>query len=233
MPPEIKAGSPVDRPLRLGEVFAEAVRIYGERIGAALALGAFTAVMFVIGLWVHPVLTVVLLATALTVGWAAASRLVAGDDLRPAALQVGAHAPALLVLTVVAALPFALALSQLFLVIFAVAWLAATGFAIPVVVNEQAPEELDALHRLGFALRRSITLARTEYVHAVGVIAALVLTYALLGFVLVQTLRGFAENGDVAAVAIAQVVLAPFFFLGLAVLYFDQTARAVSSRRGT
>jgi hypothetical protein len=65
------------------------------------------------------------------------------------------------------------------------------------------------------------------------VIAALVLLYILLSIILIGALQGFAENGEVAAVAIAQVVLAPFFYLGLAVLYFDQRARAISSGRAT
>ena len=103
--------------------------------------------------------------------------------------MVAAHALPLLVFTFVATLPFALALSQLVLVVVAVAWLAAIGFTIPVSVAEEPPEELDLLHRLGFDLRRSIELARAEYLHAVGVIAALVLLYVLLSIVLIGALR--------------------------------------------
>jgi hypothetical protein len=35
------------------------------------------------------------------------------------------------------------------------------------------------------------------------------------------------------AVLLAQIVLAPLFFLGLSILYFEQKARAVSSRPRT
>ena len=39
----------------------------------------------------------------------------------------------------------------------------------------------------------------------------------------------FADNATRIAIAIVQVVLAPFFFLGLSVLYFEQRARAAVS----
>jgi hypothetical protein len=58
-----------------------------------------------------------------------------------------------------------------------------------------------------------------------------VILYVLVGTLLVQALLGFAENGELASVLLAQVVLAPFFFIGLSVLYFEQTARALSSPR--
>jgi len=230
-PPE--SAGPLDRPLRLGDVLAETTRLYGSRIWAALGLGAVTAGTFVAGLILPAAAAIALLALSLAACWAAATRIVAGDSFGEAWAQVAVRIPALLVLTVVATVPFALALSQqLVLVVFAVLWLAGTGFAIPVSVMERPAEPLDFLHRLGWLLRRSLTLARAEYLHAAGVIAALVILYLFLSAILFGALRGFAEQADVAAAAIAQVVLAPFFFLGLAVLYFEQRARALSSRRG-
>jgi hypothetical protein len=224
---------PVARPLRLGEVLAETTRLYGARIWVAAGLGAITAASFVAGLVLPTAGAVGLLALSLTACWAAATRLVVGDSFTEAWAQVAVRAPALLVLTVVATVPFALALTQqFFLVVFAVLWLAGTGFAIPVAVMERPAEPLDFLHRLGWLLRRSLALARAEFFHAAGVIAALVILYLLLSAILFGALRGFAENGEVAAAAIAQAVLAPFFFLGLAVLYFEQRARALSSRGG-
>ena len=84
--------------------------------------------------------------------------------------------------------------------------------------------------RIAYSLLRSIRLARAEYLHALGVIAALLMIYLLIGIVLGVALVGFAENGEVIAAALVQVVLAPFFFLGLSILYFEQRARpAVSS----
>ena len=43
-------------------------------------------------------------------------------------------------------------------------------------------------------------------------------------------LEGFADNGGLAATTLVQIVLAPFFFLGLSVLYFEQKARALYPR---
>ncbi len=57
------------------------------------------------------------------------------------------------------------------------------------------------------------------------------LVYVLVGTILTTALVGFAESGAIAAMALVQAVLAPFFFIGLSVLYFEQRARAVSSRR--
>jgi hypothetical protein len=231
-PPDGPAGG-LDRPLRLGELLAETTRLYGARLWAGVGLGAVTAASFVLGVLLPEAAAVALLSVSLAFCWAAATRLVAGDSFAEAWAQVALRVPALLVFTVVATVPFALALSQqLLLVLFAVLWLAGTGFGIPVAVMERPAEQLDFLHRLGWLLRRSLALARAEYLHAAGVIAALVILYLFLSVILFGLLRGFAENGDVAAAAIAQVVLAPFFFLGLAVLYFEQRARALSSRGG-
>ena len=227
-----------ERPLTLGEVFAETTRLYGDRVWAALALGGLSAAAFVGGVLVHPAVLVLAIAVAVTVGWAAATRLAAGDGLVEALGQVAVRAPLLLVFTVVATIPFALILTQNVVVtfavhiLFAVAWLAATGFSIPVVMVERAPEEERGVQLLGWILRRSLALARAEFVHAVGVIAALAIAYFLLFVLLNGALRGFAEQAEVAAAALAQAVLAPFFCLGRAVLYFEQRARAVSSRGG-
>jgi len=221
---------PTERPLGLAEVFAEAIRLYGERIWAAAGLGAFSAVVFLLAR-LQPIVWVILVALLVTCGWAVATRLALGDPWRDAWMHVARRAPVLVVFTFVATLPLALAVVQALFVILAVLWLAAVGFSIPVAVAESSGG-LRGIHELGFGLRRSLELARAEYVHAAGVIAALVLVVVLLVLVLFGALRGFAENGDVIAFALSLGVLSPFFFLGLAVLYFDQRARALSSRRG-
>jgi hypothetical protein len=86
--------------------------------------------------------------------------------------------------------------------------------------------------RIAYALDRSLRLARAEYLHAAGIIAALGIAYFVFGILIGSALVGFAENGAVAAGALVRLVLAPLFFLGLAVLYYEQRARAaVSSPR--
>jgi hypothetical protein len=94
---------------------------------------------------------------------------------------------------------------------------------------EHDSEVKNSFDRIGYSLLRSIRLARAEYLHALGVIAALIMIYLVLGIGLGVALVGFADNGRLIAVALVQVVLAPFFFFGLSVLYFEQRARAAVS----
>ena len=75
-------------------------------------------------------------------------------------------------------------------------------------------------------------LARVAYLHAFGVAASLVLIQLVFSVVLSVALSAYADNPLFVAQALAQIVLAPFFFLGLTVLYFDQRARASEPRPG-
>ena len=222
---------PPDRPLNLGELFAETIRIYGERVRAALGLGAVYAGAVAGGALVHPAVYFAVAAVMVVETYGAATRLVLGDGLREAWAQAVVRLPVLLVLAVVVGLPFVLASSYLLLVLFAAVWIAFTGFSVPVAVVERE-ERRGWVADVAYALERTIVLARTEYLHAVGVAAALLLVNLLVGNVLRGTLVGLADNTALVAALLAQVVLAPFFFLGLAVLYFEQRARATLSSPG-
>jgi hypothetical protein len=227
-----RAMTAIDRPLGLGELLAETVRLYGERIRAVAAIGLFLAGTLVVAdLTGHVVGFVAVVSLAFTAAYAATARVVAGDRFVEACAQVGLRVPILLVLTVVVALPFVLGRIDPVLVIFSVAWLAFVGFSIPVAMLERDPEGEAWYRRPGTVLYRSVGLARVEYLHALGIVAAFVITYLLLAPVLAALLVGFAENGRFAAIVIANAVIGPFFFLGLTVLYFEQRARALSSRR--
>jgi hypothetical protein len=130
----------------------------------------------------------------------------------------------------VVAVPAVIALTYLFLLVLGALWLALVGFSIPVAMVERDPDVRNSFDRIAYSLLRSIRLARAEYLHALGVVAALIIIYLVLGIGLGVALVGFADNGRLLAVALVQVVLAPVFFFGLSVLYFEQRARtAVSS----
>ena len=174
---------------------------------------------------------VLVLALAFTATYGAAARLVSGDSFAEAWAQVGLRAPVLLVLTFVVAVPFAIAVGYLFLLLLAVFWIALAGFAVPVTMLERSPSAEGFFDRLAYALYRSIRLARAEYLHAVGVAAGLIIVYLLVGNVIGAALVGFADNGRLAAGSLVQLVLAPLFFIGLAVLYYEQRARAAVSSR--
>jgi hypothetical protein len=220
---------PVERPLQLGELLAETVRIYGERVWAALGLGALYAGALLGSALLHSALYFAVASLMVAVTYGAAARLVLGDTLREAWAQVAVRLPVLLVLALVVGLPFVLASSYLLLVLFAAFWIAFTGFSIPVAVVERPDVRDGWVGRVAYALERTIALARTEYLHAVGVAAALLVANLLVGNVLRAALQGFADNTSLVAVLLAQLVLAPFFFLGLSVLYFEQRARAALS----
>jgi hypothetical protein len=220
----------VDRPLGLSELLAEAVRLYGHRFMAAIGLGIPSGGAFLASLVMPLALDIVVIAVAFTASYAAAARLTAGDPFWEAWAQAGLRLPVLGVLALVVAVPFAVAVTQLFLLVPAVAWLGIMGFSIPVAMLEQDPGATSWFQRVGFTLSRSLSLARVELLHAVGIAAALFLVEVVLGIVLASALVGFADNEREIAIAIAQVILAPLFFLGLSVLYFEQKARALSSR---
>ena len=222
---------PIDRPLALGELLAETARLYGERFWAALGVGAVIAAAFVVALRVPEPLRTAVVVSAITVVYAATARIVSGDTFGEAWGQVAARVPVLVVLGLAVTVPFALVAQYLTLLIAAAAWLGLVGFSIPVAMLERDSEPRGSFSRIGYALRRSLAVARAEYLHAFGVAAALMLVYVLVGTLVGRALIGFADSGTLAAVTLVQLVFAPFFFIGLCVLYFDQTARALSSRR--
>jgi hypothetical protein len=221
-----------DRPLRLGEIFAETIHLYGRRRGAAVGLGLIEGGAFLLSRIVPGLVSVLVLALAFTALYAAAARLLAGDSFAAAWRHVGGRVPVLVVLTFVVAVPFAIAVGYLFLLVVAVLWLALCGFSVPVAMIEERDDVQASLDRLAYSLHRSVVLARAEYLHAAGVVAALVIVYLVVGTLIGVSLIGFADNGGVVAAALVQLVLAPFFFLGLAVLYFEQRARAAVSSPG-
>jgi hypothetical protein len=220
----------ITRPLGLSELLAETVRLYGQRFGAAIGLGLPTGGAFLATLAAPAALDIVIVAITFTASFAAAARLTAGDPFWEAWAQVGLRLPILVVLMVVVAVPFAVAFGKLLLLVPAVAWLGLTGLSIPVAMLERDPQAGNWFHRVGFTLSRALSLARVEPLHAIGIAAALVIVYIVLGIVLAAALIGFGDSGREAAVAISQVILAPLFFLGLSVLYFEQKVRALSSR---
>jgi hypothetical protein len=222
------AGVELDRPLRLGELIAASVRIYSNRGLPFLAVGLIQAGAFLATVALPFALDLVVLSVAFVVAFAVTVRLVVGDSFESALRRTGAAVPELLVLALLVGVPFYLGSGFLLLLILSVGWLGLTAFAIPVLMLEETGEP-SRVGRAAFALRRTLTLARVDYLHAVGVTAALVVIYILIGVVIALALFGFADNGRVAALSLVQIVLAPFFFIGLSVLYFEQRARSLES----
>jgi hypothetical protein len=99
----------------------------------------------------------------------------------------------------------------------ALAWLAAVGLVVPVlVVEEPAPRR---------ALRRAWQLSRADYVHVLGSLATLAIVVFLTQSVLAFILRGAGGIAVSAAFFLANIVISPLLFIGSALLYVDQSAR--------
>jgi hypothetical protein len=99
----------------------------------------------------------------------------------------------------------------------ALAWLAAFGLVVPVLVAEE--------HGLRAAFGRAWRLARADFVHALGSLATLAIVVLLTQSVLAFIIRGAANEALVTAFALANVVISPLLFIGAALLYVDQSAR--------
>src|SRR5215211_7664868 len=103
------ASMAVDRPLKLGELLAETVRLYGERLWAAAGIGAFLAgAVLAAGLLDQVLLGIAVIAPAVTTCYAVAARIALGDPAREAWAQVGLRGALLVPLTIVVSLPFVL-----------------------------------------------------------------------------------------------------------------------------
>lgn len=213
-----------ERPLRLGEVLAETVRLYGERAWGVLGVGAVAAVVLAFDL--PDAAQVLLAAWVMTACFAAVARLASGDSFAEAWAQVALRSPVLAVLALVVGVPFSLGWIDPILLLLSTAWLAFAGFSIPIAVLERAPAAAGWPAQLRYVLERSTTLARAHYLHALGVAVTLVIVYVLFGALLGGLLVSFADNGGAAVAALVRLVLVPFVLLGLSVLYFEQRARS-------
>ena len=96
-------------------------------------------------------------------------------------------------------------------------WFAFLGFAVPAVMFES--------RGLGSAFRRAIELARADYAHALGSLAAVTIVALISAGVMSYLLVQFGDQARGAAAFIAVLLLSPLLFLAAALLYEDQVAR--------
>jgi hypothetical protein len=213
-----RAGAP--RPAALppaqrtvGQVVAESIRIYGEHFKPALLLGLAPAVLFVVGAHVSNgvlfVLTPTLGGALVSVSYVGACVLVL--ERRPPNRR-------LLLAWLVGWLVFVpVPFLVLAFVLPALAWLAAFGLVVPVlVVADLGPRA---------ALARAWQLARADYVHVLGSLATLAIVVMLTQGMLAFLLRGSGGTALSTAFFLANVVISPLLFIGSALLYVDQSAR--------
>jgi hypothetical protein len=207
--------SPAER--TVGQLIGDAIKLYGQRFWRGLALG-IPAAAFTIGASfldggtrVGYGLVVGPFALALSYVWAVTLATDA-RDARGRALLVGA----------IAFLPLAASRVLVFTGVYfvALAWFALVGLAVPSVLVEG--------RGLRDALQHGLRLARADFVHAFGTVAALAVVVIVSIFSLSLLLAGFGAQSITVSAVLAVIVMSPLFFVGCALLYVDQKARLES-----
>lgn len=205
----------------MGQLVAEAIKLYGARFWPSLALGIGPSLLGIgaaeLGEPERTVLVLALGPPVISASFAGAVALV-----RP--IDRGRYLLVALAVGCVAFLPIWVSRLWIFpgSYLVAFAWLALFGLGVPAALVE----------RRGFtdSLRRGVQLARADFVHTLGSLATLAITIFLTGLVLLFALRELSDQALRIAAFLAFLVLAPLFVLGAALLYVDQAARVESGR---
>jgi hypothetical protein len=200
-----------------GQLVGEALRLYGRRFWRSLALG-IGPVAVAIAITALPTPENLIFAATggsvvLTLCYVAACLL--ANDVEPTRRSVGI---ALLVGALVfAPVPF---LTRI-LIFPAVVWLAFFGLSVPAALYE----------RTGFreSLTRAVALARADFVHALGSLAALGIVGFVSALALSSLLIQFGDQARSTAALLPLLLVSPLLLLGAAQLYFDQAARVAPS----
>jgi hypothetical protein len=193
----------------VGQLVAESIRFYGDHFWTVLLLGLPFLVIDVLSLGntvAAQTIVAWVLGPAVCAAYVRASML-----LRTSFWSWNAYVAALLVY-----LPFPLLL-RLY-VLPGIVWFALFGLAVPAAVVEG----------LGVreALRRGWQLGRVDLVHAVGGLATLCIVYGVCRGMLLILLHTQGDQAQKVAIVLADIVLSPLLYVGGALLYLDQAARA-------
>jgi hypothetical protein len=197
----------------VGQFVGETIRAYGDSFWRALPLGLPLAIADQVS--VHEPQGVQVLV------FLAAGPLIVAAYVRACGIVLRKR-PTLLAFGIGALiyLPFPALRAILFLP--GIAWFAFIGLAVPAALAEGK----------GFreALVRGRQLGMSDYVHALGSLAVLVLVVGLGEEALTAALRTQGDSSQRVALFVSDLVLSPLLYLGGALLYVDQAAR-VGSRR--
>ncbi|HXG76299.1 MAG TPA: hypothetical protein VNJ53_06990 [Gaiellaceae bacterium] len=202
----------------VGQLVAEAIRMYGTRPLVAVLIGAVVVAVNVLAIAVPRdvalALSPVALGLALTPAYLLAIGAVTGASLR------SRDALRAFLVGVLVMLPFPYLVFTL--VLPGLAWLALVGLSVPAALVERLPA--------WDALKRGVALARADYVHALGGLCALAIVVFVTQASVYLALRAYAESAAQVAAALAALVASPLLFFGGALLYVDQEARLRAKR---
>ena len=201
---------PEQRPV--GQLVAEAIRIYGANVWRALPLGLPLAAATELNLGHGINFQIAVLAAgapAFSAAFIWASKLALGVDLPRrrvllawlVGIAVWLPAPPLLRLYLLPGL----------------AWLTFWGLAVPVILLEGLAWRA--------ALARARRLAVADFMHAFGSLCTLILVVGLSGVMMSALLHSQGDATRRSAAFLAPLVLSPLLYLGSALLYRDQAAR--------
>jgi hypothetical protein len=198
----------------IGQLVAESIRFYGDHFWPCLWLGLAPAAAAVVGANVSRrtalVLTPSVFGALLSATFVYASVVVL--EARPSRVRLTlAWLAGWLVFAVASFLVLAY-------IVPGIVWLAAFALLVPVLVAEDVPETA--------AVARAWRLARADLVHQGGSLLTLAILSVLSQGVLAFILRGFGDAAQSVAYFLASVVVSPLLFIGTALLYVDQAARA-------
>lgn len=206
----------------VGQLVAEAIRLYAARFWPSLALGIGPGLL---GIAAAELQGAIRVAIVVGVGPLVLASSYAGAVALVRPIGRGRYVAVALAVGYLAFLPVCVSRLWIFpgIYLVALAWLALVGLAVPAALVE----------RRGYAdaLRRGVELARADFVHALGSLATLAITIFLTGLVIFFSIREGSGQALRIAAVLALVVLAPVFVLGAAVLYVDQAARVKSGPR--
>jgi hypothetical protein len=195
----------------VGQVVAETIRAYGERFWRVLPLGIPIAIVDQLSVRQSP-------GVQMLIWWAATPLVVAAYVYACSLLLKVRPTRTAVALAVLIFLPFPAL--RAFYILPGIAWFSLIGLAVPAAMVE-------GLSFRG-ALVRGRQLGLTDYAHALGSLAALVVVVGVAGTTLSALLHSQGDNGQRAAVLVSDLVLSPLLFLGAALLYLDQSARVGS-----
>jgi hypothetical protein len=197
----------------VGQLVAETIRAYGASFWRALPLGIPLAVADQLSVRQH-------IPAQMLVYWACTPLFVAGYLWACRMVLDGRVTSTAAAVAVLIWLPFP-ALRAISLNLLGVAWLAFIGLAVPAAMVERL--------RFRDALERGRRLGIADYVHSLGSLAALVVVVGISAYTLSALLHTQGDNGQRVALFLSDLVLGPLLFVGGALLYVDQAARAVRS----
>lgn len=204
-----------------GQLVGEALRLYGRRFWRSLALG-LGPVAVAVG--INTLSSPANLIFAATGGALVLTLCYVGACLLAGPAHTDSSFATAIVVGVLVFVPVPF-LSR-FLILPAAAWLALFGLAVPVALYEG--------RGLRESLGRAVNLARADFVHALGSLAALAIVGFVSALALSSLLIQFGDQARSTAALLPLLLVSPLIFLGAAQLYFDQAARlsTTPSRKG-